>query len=209
MPRPTGQFPDSLGTTDLATVLNVSVRRIQQLAKDGVIPKCIGDDGQAVDGKFPIPAAIHAFIAHVRESCTNTESEQELEELRKRILRLKGDREELIVANMRGGLHHSEVVRAIMDDQNTALRSRALAIPNSITRLLVGQTDPIAINGILTEAVNDLLVESKTYSLEEFQARNPEFVKPLNLDALKASEDAQQAFNDAYSDVVEEETNGR
>jgi hypothetical protein len=173
---------------------------VQQLAAEGVLCRACTEDGQQIEGKFPIPKSIHDYIRHKVATSVNTEDESELIELKKEDLRWRNRKSANVVGRLEGDLHHTDVVQRILDDMNVTIRQRALAIPQSIARLLVGQSEMPVIVKILTDAMHSLLHESKEYRREDFVERNADFIQTLDADEIQANEEEQRQFNENYAE---------
>lgn len=78
--------PGTIGAEQLAKLLTITPRRLQQLAAAAIVPK-------AAKGRYPLVGAVHAYIRHLREENqrgTKAAGRQELsavkiEEIRQRI----------------------------------------------------------------------------------------------------------------------------
>lgn len=79
---------DSVGVEDLARVLNVTSRRIQQLAKEGVIPRSDGE----IRGKYPLGASISAYIVNLQRQVSGDDDGETLTLERARLAREQADK---------------------------------------------------------------------------------------------------------------------
>lgn len=79
---------DSVGVEELARVLNVTSRRIQQLAKEGVIPRQKGE----IRGKYPLGASISAYIANLQRQVGGGDDGEALTFERARLAREQADK---------------------------------------------------------------------------------------------------------------------
>lgn len=105
----------------IASLLDVSIRRVQQLVADGVLPK-------ARHGKYPVIACIQAYIRHLRELSEGASAAAE----RAKLLKAQRQKVEIEVASMRRDLIPAEEVRAVVGRSLTNARAILLAIERRV-----------------------------------------------------------------------------
>lgn len=88
-----------------------------------------------------------------------------------KLTRARREKVELELAEMRGELHHSDDVRAVMSDMLAGFRARIRAIPSGVAPQLVGK-DATTIMEMLTAATNEALQELAEYEPGKFRARS-------------------------------------
>ena len=145
----TDQKAISLTTPQLAQALGCSKRHIQQLAKDGIIPK-------SDRGRWPLEA-IAAFIAYLQADARRGPADYALE--RARLTRAQADVAELALAERRGDLLAREDVDAAMIATLGRVRSRLLAVPSKCAAEAAQSGDPREAEGVIKSAVYDVLSE--------------------------------------------------
>lgn len=109
---------------ELAKFVGVTVRRIQQLTKEGVIEKKPGSD------KYDFVRTIHSLLQYYRvksDSRRSSDSEEMANEKLKQIS-VKRRLEELKLAQLEGELHKAEDIEKVVGLALTRLRINLLAI---------------------------------------------------------------------------------
>jgi phage terminase Nu1 subunit (DNA packaging protein) len=156
-------------TKQLAEILGLSTRRIQQLAEEGVFPKT----GR---GKYKGIESIQKYI-HTLQS--NNAGDAEVDYFKERALheRAKREKSELQLGVMKGEMHTSNDIKLVMNDMIMAFRSRILALPTKLTPQLVDKTDMPVILDLLTREVSEALMELSEYDPHVFYAKSLEYVE--------------------------------
>ncbi|MGK9052133.1 hypothetical protein [Neorhizobium petrolearium] len=111
---------------ELAGWLDITTGRVQTLTREGHLPRLDR-------GRFPLRAAIRAYLAYVRQNPTGRRSnDPALAEERRRLVREQADREALRNAQARGELVTAAEVEARWTAILTDLRARLLAVPSRV-----------------------------------------------------------------------------
>lgn len=120
-------------TAVVATLFNLSERRVQQLAKDGII------DGKKVEGvyQFDLLPTVRKYIAYLSDKANgrdqkNRKTEEEKLAAEADLKRAKADMAELQLKELRGQMHRSEDVEAITTDLVYTIRSMIIALPGRL-----------------------------------------------------------------------------
>lgn len=120
-------------TAVVATLFNLSERRVQQLAKDGII------DGKKVEGvyQFDLLPTVRKYIAYLSDKANgrdqkNKKTEEEKLAAEADLKRAKADMAELQLKELRGQMHRSEDVEAITTDLVYTIRSMIIALPGRL-----------------------------------------------------------------------------
>lgn len=120
-------------TAVVATLFNLSERRVQQLAKDGII------DGKKVEGvyQFDLLPTVRKYIAYLSGKANgrdqkNRKTEEEKLAAEADLKRAKADMAELQLKELRGQMHRSEDVEAITTDLVYTIRSMIIALPGRL-----------------------------------------------------------------------------
>ncbi len=179
-------------TSQLAAVLGLSDRRVRQLAQESIIARLGDESGKKVDGKFLLAACVQAYIEYIKDSASDSEiaTNRENAKLRREIA--QAEEAEIKVDILKSTVHRSEDVEAVLNDMHTALKTRALSLPAKLSRQLAEETDIAKVSDIIETEVHALLQESKTYSWDEFEQRNREFVRSHELFEQKDNEEQQR-----------------
>lgn len=104
-------------TKQLSEIIDLTPRRIQQLAEEGVLIK-------ASRGKYKAVESLKKYILHIQEKV----KENEVDYYREKALHEKAKREkaEMVVAVMKGDLHRSDDVKFVMNDMISAFRRKSV-----------------------------------------------------------------------------------
>ena len=120
-------------TAVVASLFNLSERRVQQLAKEGVI------EGRKVDGvyQFDLLPTVRKYIAYLSDKANgrdqkNRKTEEEKLAAEADLKRAKADMAELQLRELRGQMHRSEDVEAITTDLVYTIRSMIIALPGRL-----------------------------------------------------------------------------
>ncbi|OQP00866.1 hypothetical protein B1689_07545 [Geobacillus sp. 44C] len=150
-----------VSTSELAEILNLSDRRIQQLVKNEIISKISR-------GKFYLPTTVQEYISWIKAQMADSDEELDLKKEKTLLTRANRQKVELELQIMRGELHRSEDVRRVMNDMLSAFRARCLAIPSKAAPRLQGQTDLAVIQDVIKKEVYEALTELSEYDPEVF-----------------------------------------
>jgi hypothetical protein len=133
----------------MARAAGVSERVILGRKADGRLPT--RDDG-SIDLYAVIRAGISALAAEQKG-----EAPGELDANRARESRLRGDRLELLNAQLRAELIPAEEMEAIVGAAFDAARAKLLALPAALSPRLAAQSDPVEVRETLTGGLHDAL----------------------------------------------------
>lgn len=169
----------------LSRMLGIGDRRIRGLAEEGVLVK-------ASHGRYKLQESVHNYILNLKiskgtqfydpslEDELNVEKEKALHE------RVKRQIAELKLSLMKGDVHKSSDVEAVMFNMLSNFKSRCLSIPSKLTPKLVNRSDKGYINELLTNEVNHVLTELSDYNPSDFYGEeyvdNEEDIEELVMD---------------------------
>ncbi|MFC3802818.1 hypothetical protein [Cohnella sp. GCM10012308] len=153
----------------LADLLGLTPRRVQQLAEEGIVVK----SGR---GKYVAAESVQNYI---RLQAEGAAGKSEVDYFDERALheRAKRRKTELELAVMEGELHRSDDVKLVMNDMIAAFRSRILAMPSKLAPQLLAKDELPVILEMLTREVHDALTELSAYDPKKFYAASSEFVE--------------------------------
>lgn len=145
----------------LAKLFNLTDRRVQQLAKEGIIPK-------AEKGKYDLVATTRAYIKYLQERATGRDIEpQDTYVERARLLKAQADKTELEVKSMNAEVIAADQVELLWAGLVSAFRSRMLALPVRCAHLVMTFKTYQEIEGCLRGHVNEALSELSRYDPEQ------------------------------------------
>ena len=151
---------------ELSEYLNVSDRRIRQLAKDGIAIK-------VKKGRYDLKQSISNYINFIKSNNKNNNETLEKLKISKQAEelmheKLKKRKTELLVLQMEKKLHSAEDVESIWNTMIFAAKSKITSIPTKVAPVLVGIEDAKEIQSILRREINDVLNDIANYDVSKF-----------------------------------------
>jgi len=135
-----------VSTEKLAAIMDLTPRRIQQLAKEG-LPAGSGR------GRWPLLECLHWYIRQLRLN----KPEGTIKDERARLERAKADKVELEVAELKGGLISIEDANAAIQRILATLRLEMLGLPGRMAAQLATISNPARIKAIVDEEIRAAL----------------------------------------------------
>lgn len=135
--------------SQVADLLEITVRRVQQLAQEGVFPKSGRDS-------YPMVACVRAYVGYWRDRAEGRQATG-LDAERKRERAAKAEMAELDLAERKGELIRAGVHREVLMDVFQEVRSSLLNLPVVVSPELVGLDSERAVVAILQPAVENCL----------------------------------------------------
>jgi len=143
---------------DVATACHLTVRRVQQLAKQSVLPKL-------APGVYDLVPCLSAYIVYLQAAMSakstmdGTGKISNTNQQRSRILNVSADLEELKLAKARGEVLSIADHEAILSDLVIQTKANLMALSSHVAPRLVGQTDRAAIRAQINLGVTKALSE--------------------------------------------------
>lgn len=135
---------------DLAYLVNLTPRRVQQLEVEGEIEKL-------EHGKYDLVECVRAIVdARVRKAQGSAASEREKKE-RTRLTKHRADIAELNHRELAGELFRKNVQRRNLDQLAREIKSNLETIPDRNAGILAGETDRGRVHQILTAEIRQAL----------------------------------------------------
>lgn len=199
-----------VGIATLASELDISETRLQQLAKQGQIPKL-------KHGQYPLMASIKAYNAYLRDCITARHADEEdddpaldgipnvktLQRLKLnqelRLLTTEADRAEIKRDLEKGDVLPTTEIESVWMNLIYAARSKFLYLPAKLSKACFASKSPDLIKELLTNSIHEALDELASIDLtevpqemEEYEASDsPKAPKPKKR-TLKPSKKAQR-----------------
>ncbi len=173
-PKP-AEEPGYCKTATLANLFACSGQYIGQLTRDGILKK----HDTAAGSRYHIVEATRDYVKYLRdknkgrEDQRNAEGEKEKLDADVRLKTARADIIELEVQELRGNMHRSEDVEAVMTDLVFAIRGMLVALPGRLAvDVSAAENAPEAANIIRAE-INKVLGELTRYRYDpdEFARR--------------------------------------
>lgn len=148
-----------VSTTELATVLGITARRVQQLAQDGTLPT-------VKKGRFLLADSVQRFI-RVSTATPVDEEDVKLEKARRKSeVQIKASKAmvaKLEAEELKGTMHRAEDVAAITEDLIYTFRSFLVAFPGRVAVDVSACDTPAEVSDVLRREVNKGLRELAGY----------------------------------------------
>ena len=141
----------------LARLFNLTERRVQQMAREGIIPK-------PEKGKYDLIGCTRAYIKYLQERATGRDIEPQDAYLeRARLLKAQADKVELEVKSMNGEVVPSEQMELLWSGLVASFRLRMLALPVWCTPQVMNLETHAEVESCLREYVYEALNELARY----------------------------------------------
>lgn len=159
----------SYSASTLAKLFNLTERRVQQLAKEGVIPR-------AERGKYDLVGAVRGYVKYLQERAEGRGvAPQDLHTERARLVKAQADKTEIEVAEMGRALIPAERVIEAWQQLVAAFRAKCLALPTKLAPRLAGNHAVKDIKESIAGGVREALEELSRFELADgAEARDPE-----------------------------------
>lgn len=145
----------------LAKLFHLTERRVQQLAKEGVIPK-------AERGKYDLVGAVRGYVKYLQERAEGRGvAPQDLHTERARLVKAQADKTEIEVAEMGRALIPAERVIAAWQQLVAEFRAKCLALPSRLAPQLAGNHAIQDIKESIAGGVREALEELSRFELAD------------------------------------------
>ena len=148
----------------IAKLFNLTERRVQQLASQGIIPK-------AEKGKYDLITSTRAYIKYLQERATGKDIEpQDTHIERARLVKAQADKTELEVKTMTGEFIAAIDAEVFWSGLVATFRTRMLVLPSRCAKAILQLKSFNEIEQLLKEHVHEALSELSRYDPEHMQA---------------------------------------
>lgn len=161
----------------IAKLLDLTPRRVQQLVKEGVIPKPV------TRGQYDIIPSVVAYIRHLRAIANGDGGDLITEKTR--LARAQALKTEVEVARLQGQLVPVDAVESAWAAMVTAARAKLLTLPVRASGLTVSLSCEAEIERLLTDMVLEALSELARTAIDD----DPDSDKPGDAALAAAAED--------------------
>jgi len=165
----------------LAAVLDLSVRHVRRLTRDGVL-NLIRRDGK--HPRYRLADSIQRYLKHQKHYITADLSRPDDAYLAARTERMcaLAKIEQMRVDEMRGRLHRAEDVEFCLTNMLTFMKQRLLAIPARITQVLIGENDFKTIYAAIDNEICGALMELSVADYKQmFQAQRKAHLEKMTV----------------------------
>jgi hypothetical protein len=131
---------------EVANWLDVSVRRLQQLAQEGIVPR-------PINGEYEVVGCIKGYIRYLRQKAEGGGS-LTLTDERTRLARLQADQMEIELEERRAALVSTEWVVECFGRIMETFRTRMLALPAKVAPVAYGCSSVAEVKAVIEEAIH-------------------------------------------------------
>ena len=171
--RPAADSP-TYPVTTIAKLLLITDRRVQQLSKEGVIPK-------TEHGRYELAPAVQGYVRYLQERSLGRQSAPEDYHTEKaRLVKSQADKAELEVQTIRGELVEASAVASEWFSAVNDCKSRLLSIASKAAPILASESNAGACQTIIDDLVREALTELGSYANAEREEDNPEWDEGLD-----------------------------
>lgn len=145
----------------IAKLLDLSERRVQQLTREGVIPK-------SERGRYELVPAVRGYIRYLRDRTVGRDGVviPDIAAERARLTREQADRAAMENAKLRGELLVAPAVQKALERTFVAFKARIEAIPRKAVPRLKGVTGDAAREKVLRELNREALSELTSFDFD-------------------------------------------
>ena len=136
----------------IAKLLKLSERRIQQLAKEGVIPK-------AERGKYDLVNSVHGYIDYLKAKAGGEFTAEEVLKNKNKLLKAKAELAEIDKMKASGELIPKGEVKKTWLELVHKLKQKLLSIPNKVAPVVVTIKSINEIKLIIQDKIHEALYE--------------------------------------------------
>lgn len=148
-----------VSTTELASVLGVTARRVQQLAQDGTLPT-------VKKGRFLLAGSVQRFIRFSTATPVDEEDVKLEKARRKSEVQIKASKAmvaKLEAEELKGTMHRAEDVAAITEDLVYTIRGALMALPGRLAVDVAGCDTSAEASDVIRREVYKIMRELAGY----------------------------------------------
>lgn len=201
--------PLTIDKGQLAQLLDITPRHVGRLTADGVLTRARDVDGKELLGRYELIANVRSYIKYLRmQARLDDASESKYIMLRNQRMGADAETATLKLAIFKSELHKADDVEFILTTMFTAMKSRLLAIPSRVTRLVIGQTTFQVIYDLIYSEIELALRELADYKPQMFRQQNTEYLASQGADPENLNGDAYGRDTDEEDDQPRTGTTG-
>jgi len=136
----------------ISKLLKLSERRIQQLAKDNIIPK-------AERGKYDLVSSVHGYIDFLKAKAGGDFTAEDVIKNKNKLMKAKAEIAEIERMKATGELIPKEEVKSTWLELINKVKQKLLAIPNRTAPIIVSIKNTNEIKLILQDKIYEALYE--------------------------------------------------
>ena len=136
----------------IAKLLMISERRVQQLTKEGIIPK-------SERGRYHLAEAVQGYIRYLQERSIGSVSAIDYHVEKARLVKLQADRADAELQELLCSLVSADEVSDAWAKLLVNVKAKMLAIPTKLAPQVAHLNDHAAVKVLLDEQIREILLE--------------------------------------------------
>jgi phage terminase Nu1 subunit (DNA packaging protein) len=181
---------NTITTTQLSKLLDVTPAYVRKLTADGVISRAVDADGSELEGRYSL-LAIRDYCRWLRSKLrVDDTSETRRQAALGRKAEAEAELTELRLAEHKGELHHARHIEFIWTSILTRFKARLLAMPSRVARLCVGKKFREILE-ILSREIELLLRELSQYDAKAFAREREAYLETQEKEPASLNGDAE------------------
>lgn len=164
-------------TPQLAVALSLTERRINQLAKQGVLPRLTTTSGAPIENSFDLGKCADAYLEYRRNRLEKSSSEITKDEHKLKLLRARAEQARVRATALREDLHSASLTKDMMIAFWSYAGNAVHQMVQGMKGRLVGQRDIATVSEILETAVYAALTDISNFDDIAFQKLFPQYTE--------------------------------
>jgi len=148
---------------EIALILDLSERRIQQLAKAGHIPKIEGKRG-----RYPMIASIQGYIKYLRSLSLELDAESDIAGAKLRVEMARAEILELDAAQKASELVHKDHVERVWTSITGLIKAKLLSLPSKAAGDVFASRNINEVRATLEASIDEVLIELSETDVESY-----------------------------------------
>lgn len=137
----------------IARLLKLTERRVQQLSKEGVIPK-------TEKNRYELAPAVQGYIGYLQDRMAgNSAMPADFHIEKARLVKAQADKAELEANELNGKLVRVEDVKKELFESITDCKNRLMSIASKAAPIVANETEPGVVQSIIDDLVREALKE--------------------------------------------------
>ena len=134
----------------ICKMLDLTDRRVQQLAKEGVLPK-------TEKGKYDLVGCVRGYVHYLRDMALGKDTDVDGHKWRERMVKANALKAEMELDDMKQDLVRVVKIESYLDKLFTAIKQHILAMPSKVSPMVAGEESVEGIKLVLEGEAHDIL----------------------------------------------------
>ena len=148
---------------EIALILDIGERRVQQLAKAGHIPKI---DGKR--GRYPLVGSIQGYIKYLRSLSLELDADSDIANAKLRVEKARAEILELDAAQKASELVHKDHVAQVWGSITGLIKAKLLSLPSKAAGDVFASRNINEVRATLENSIDEVLIELSDTDVESY-----------------------------------------